>query len=62
MRRVWDRFPPNRVLAGTPPGIHSPLLEGKLPRGGVPTAFVCEGYACRAPTTDPKELARPLDA
>jgi uncharacterized protein YyaL (SSP411 family) len=62
LRTVWDRFLPNRVLAGAPPGIHSPLLEGKLPRGGVPTAFVCEGYACRAPTTDPKELARLLDA
>jgi uncharacterized protein YyaL (SSP411 family) len=62
LRAVWDRFLPNRVLAGGPPGIDSPLLEGKLPRGGVPTAFVCEGYACRAPTTDPKELARLLDA
>jgi uncharacterized protein YyaL (SSP411 family) len=62
LRTVWDRFLPNRVLAGAPPGIHSPLLEGKRPKGGVPTAFVCEGYACRAPTTDPKELARLLDA
>ncbi|MCW3035024.1 MAG: hypothetical protein JWM17_336 [Actinobacteria bacterium] len=62
LRAVWDLFLPNRVLAGAPPGIHSPQLEGKLPRGGVPTAFVCEGYACRAPTTDPKELARLLDA
>jgi uncharacterized protein YyaL (SSP411 family) len=62
LRAVWDRFLPNRVLAGSPPGIPSPLLEGKRPRGGVPTAFVCEGYACRAPTTDAKELARLLDA
>ena len=61
-RAVWDRFLPNRVLAGSPPGIPSPLLEGKRPRGGAPTAFVCEGYACRAPTTDPEELARLLDA
>jgi uncharacterized protein YyaL (SSP411 family) len=62
VRTVWDRFLPNRVLAGAPPGISSPLLEGKTARGGVATAFVCEGYACRAPTTDPKELARLLDA
>src|SRR2546421_386583 len=62
LRTVWDRFLPNRVLAGAPPGIPSPLLEGKLPKGGGATAFVCEGYACRAPTTDPKELARLLDA
>jgi hypothetical protein len=62
LRTVWDRFLPNRVLAGAPPGIPSPLLEGKRPKGGVPTAFVCEGYACRAPTTDPGELGRLLDA
>jgi uncharacterized protein YyaL (SSP411 family) len=62
LRTVWDRFLPNRVLAGAPPGIPSPMLEGKRPRGGAPTAFVCEGYACRAPTTDPGELAKQLDA
>ncbi len=62
LREVWDRFLPNRVLAGAPPGIDSPLLEGKRPKDGVPTAYVCEGYACRAPTTDPKELARLLEA
>jgi uncharacterized protein YyaL (SSP411 family) len=62
VRTVWDRFLPNRVLAGAPPGIPSPLLEGKRPKGGVATAFVCEGYACRAPTTDPGELGRLLDA
>ena len=62
VRAVWERFLPNRVLAGSPPGIPSPLLEGKAAKGGRPTAFVCEGYACRAPTTDPVELARLLDA
>ncbi|MGH2705183.1 MAG: thioredoxin domain-containing protein [Actinomycetota bacterium] len=59
---VWDRFLPNRVLVGAPPGIASPLLEGKQAFGGTPTAFVCEHYACRAPTSDPKELARQLEA
>ena len=68
LREVWDRFLPNRVLAGVlagpsmGAGLSSPLLEGKSAKGGVPTAFVCEGYACRAPTTDPKELARQLEA
>jgi uncharacterized protein YyaL (SSP411 family) len=61
-QEVWGRFLPNRVLAGAPPGVPSPLLEGKSARGGVPTAYVCEGYACRAPTTDPAELARQLEA
>jgi uncharacterized protein len=57
---VWGRFLPNRVLAGAPPGIDSPLLEGKEPIGGRTTAFVCEHYACQRPTSDPNELERQL--
>jgi uncharacterized protein YyaL (SSP411 family) len=26
------------------------------------TAYLCEGFVCQAPTTDPAELARQLDA
>jgi len=62
LRALWERYLPNKVVAGTPPGIASPLLEGKSPRDGLPTAFVCEGYACRAPVTDPAAFARQLDA
>ncbi|MGH2428401.1 MAG: thioredoxin domain-containing protein [Candidatus Limnocylindria bacterium] len=29
------------------------LYRGKQPRDGRPTAFVCRGYACDEPTTDP---------
>jgi uncharacterized protein YyaL (SSP411 family) len=29
-------------------------------RDGRATAYVCEGYACQAPTTDPEELAGQL--
>ncbi len=61
---IWTRFIPNRVLAGAPGGLPaslaSPLLDGKELLEGRPTAFVCEGYACKAPTTDPEELARSL--
>ncbi|MGH2690159.1 MAG: thioredoxin domain-containing protein, partial [Actinomycetota bacterium] len=57
---VWTRFLPNKVVAGAPPGIESPLLEGKTPLDGQPTAFVCEHFACQAPTTDPNVLARQL--
>ncbi|MGH7425568.1 MAG: thioredoxin domain-containing protein, partial [Candidatus Methylomirabilales bacterium] len=60
LSEVWGRLLPNKVVAGAPPGIPSPLLEGKQPLDGQPTVFVCEGYACKAPTTDPAELARQL--
>jgi hypothetical protein len=60
IEQVWSRFIPNKVLAGAPPGIDSPMLEGKTAIGGKPTAFVCEHYACLAPTTDPEVLAKSL--
>ncbi|GAC1372209.1 MAG: thioredoxin domain-containing protein [Actinomycetota bacterium] len=62
LREIWNRYLPNKVVAGSPPGIDSPLLEGKTAQGDAARAFVCEGYACRAPTTDPKELGRLLEA
>ena len=57
---LWERFLPNKVVVSAPPGVDSPLLEGKVARGGAATAYVCEGYACRAPTTDPHEFVRQL--
>jgi uncharacterized protein len=59
-REVWSRFIPNKVLAGAPPGVDSPMLEGKTAIGGKPTAFVCENYACQAPTNDPEVLGKLL--
>ncbi len=29
------------------------LFAGKMASGGEPTAYVCRGYACEAPTTEP---------
>ncbi|MSR22590.1 MAG: thioredoxin domain-containing protein [Gemmatimonadetes bacterium] len=45
---------------GTPP-VATPLLEGRVLEGratsrGRPTAFVCTGFVCRAPSTDPEAL------
>jgi uncharacterized protein YyaL (SSP411 family) len=57
---VWSRFLPNKVLAGAPPGIESPLLIDKEPIDEKATAFVCEHYACQRPTSDPQELERQL--
>jgi hypothetical protein len=60
VRKVWETYLPGKVLAGSPPGIESPLLEGKEMVSGLPAAYVCENYACRAPTTDPEDLGKQL--
>ncbi len=60
IEQIWNRYLPNKVVAGSPPGIDSPLLEDKVAIGGRPTAFVCEHFACKAPTSDPRVLAAQL--
>ena len=58
---VWDRYPPNRVLAvGRTEDTTVPLLADRPPRDGVPTAYVCERFVCAAPVTRPDELAENL--
>ena len=37
-----------------------PLLEGKMSDDGMPRAYVCRNFTCRAPTTEPRELAEQL--
>jgi uncharacterized protein len=62
---VRDRFLPNRLVAAAGPeggGRSLPLLEGRAAIGGKATAYLCEGFVCLAPTTDPVELAQQLDA
>lgn len=60
LREIWRRFIPNKVMAGSPPGIDSPILEGKETKDG-PLVFVCENYLCKAPASEPKDLARQLE-
>jgi uncharacterized protein YyaL (SSP411 family) len=63
---VHSRYQPNKVVAGSAPGNEevanlTPLLADRPMRDGRATAYVCEGYACKSPTTDPEELGRQLD-
>jgi hypothetical protein len=56
---------PNRVVvyasgADSPPELHA-LVESRTSGDGRARAFVCRGFACLAPTTDPAELATQLD-
>ena len=55
-RVVRSSFRPHLVLAGgEADGV--PLLQDRPPVDGRPAAYVCEGFACKAPVTEPDELA-----
>ena len=59
-RVVRGAFRPHLVLAGgEPDGV--PLLEGREPVDGRAAAYVCEHFACKAPVTEPADLAALLD-
>jgi len=54
---VWGRFEPNAVLAvGDPPSTSVPLLRGRDRTDGKATAYVCRGFVCLRPVTEPEEL------
>ena len=64
LREIRRRYLPNTVVAVADPNLvkRVPMLEGKKPVGGKPSAYVCENYACQAPVTTIEELGRILDA
>jgi uncharacterized protein len=71
VREVQTRYLPTKVLAlaegaaaGTEGGDHAtaPLTEGKASIGGMPTVYICESFACKAPVTDLDALRGQLDA
>jgi uncharacterized protein len=53
---------PHVVLAGGPEGSERPeLLRERHAVEGHPAAYVCENFTCRAPVTEPGELAAALN-
>ena len=65
---LWDvvraTYLPHRVLVRVAPDeVDTPMPARDRPaRDGHPTAYVCRGFTCSAPTTEPAELARLLAA
>jgi uncharacterized protein YyaL (SSP411 family) len=54
---------PHVVLAGGPEGSERPeLLRERHAVAGKPAAYVCQHFSCRAPVTEPSELAAALNA
>jgi uncharacterized protein YyaL (SSP411 family) len=62
---VFGRLIPASVAVRTEPGAGSdrtPLLADRFLVDGKPTAYVCEGFACRLPVTTPEALRAEIDA
>jgi uncharacterized protein YyaL (SSP411 family) len=58
---VRNTLRPHVVLAGGPGGTQEPpLMQAREPVAGRTAAYVCEGFSCQAPVTDPDELAAAL--
>jgi len=68
LRTVHESYIPNKVVAlldpawpdAAPIAARVPLLAGKHPVSGKPTAFACRDYACQSPTSDPAALRQQL--
>ena len=64
---VNRRYLPNKVLfvvdgeEGKQLASWLPFIEGMHPIDGKATAYVCENYTCKLPTTDPARVAALLD-
>jgi len=61
-REVWNMYLPNKVVAhGNGKDNDLPLLDGRTPVDGKPTAYVCENMLCNRPVTSVAELKQLLD-
>ncbi len=68
LRLVNERFLPNKVLlladgaeAQEKLARWLPFLHGVTRQNGRATAYICEDYVCKLPTSNPREVARLLD-
>jgi uncharacterized protein len=63
VREIQTRYLPTKVLAlADGDAAMAQLIEGKASIKGMPTVYVCENFACKAPVTDLDALRRQLDA
>ena len=67
LKVVHSTFVPNKVLLFADGGNgqeylgkSNPAIRAMVPAGGKVTAYVCENYVCRLPTSEPEVLARLL--
>jgi len=68
IRSVRNKFRPNQIVLLKPDGPEGPRLaalapfvESMKPRPGRPAFYLCQGYACRRPITDPAEVEAVLE-
>jgi uncharacterized protein YyaL (SSP411 family) len=68
LRLVGERFLPNKIVFLADGGAGQeqlaqwlPFLQGVTRLEGRATAYICEDYVCKLPTTDPKIVARLLE-
>jgi uncharacterized protein YyaL (SSP411 family) len=68
LRLIHERFLPDKILflADGAKGQEQlaqwlPFLQGVTRKEGRATAYICEDYVCKLPTSDPKVVARLLD-
>jgi len=64
LKVLRSRYQPNQVLAAS--YFQSgkdvpPLLDNRPLKDGKTTAYVCEGFICKQPTTSIEELEKLLD-
>ena len=62
---LWSEYRPRLVAAISdyPPDEHAPaLLNDRLLKENIPTAYVCQSFVCKQPVNKPDELAAQLSS